>query len=124
MSKHGQFNIRRWADPANNREGISFWCHGCQNAHSILTSAGGWKFNGDFDKPVIYPSIRTYDPARKDKVTGRVITPEKTLCHSFVGSSGAQPGEIVYLDDCQEHTLRGAHPLQKWPDHYGYGSEE
>jgi hypothetical protein len=124
MSKHGQFNIRRWADPASGQEGISFWCHGCQGAHSVKTSVGGWKFNGDYDRPVIYPSIRVYDPVRKDKTTGQVIAPEKTLCHSFVGNMGAQPGEIIFLGDSQAHVLRGPHPLQRWPDHYGFAGED
>lgn len=123
MSKHGQFNIRKWRDPATGREGISFWCHGCQGAHSIQTSEGGWKFNGDFDLPVIRPSIRTYQPAKTDKESG-ITTPEVTLCHSFVGCNGAEPGQIIFLGDCQEHKLRGAHALQPWPEYYGFAGEE
>ena len=122
MSKHGQFNIRKWRDPASGVEGISFWCHGCQGAHSITTSEGGWRFNGDFDKPVIHPSIRTYVPAKIDKVTGAPI-PERTMCHSFVGSNGAEPGQIIFLGDSTEHNLRGVHDLQKWPEYYGFAGE-
>ena len=124
MSKHGVLNIRKWRDSASGVEGISFWCHGCQGAHSITTSEGGWKFNGDFDKPVIHPSIRTYDPVKKDKVTGAIIRPERTLCHSFVGSNGAEPGQIIFLGDSQEHQLRGVHDLQPWPEYYGFAGEE
>ena len=123
MSKHGQFDIRKWVDSASGSEGICFWCEGCQCAHCVSTSPGGWHFNGDYDHPVLHPSVRIYYPEKKDKVTGAVI-PQRTLCHSFVGSNGAQPGEIIYLDDCQEHTLRGVHALQRWPDHHGFAGED
>jgi len=123
MSKHGQFNIRQWRDSASGVSGISFWCHGCQSAHSITTSAGGWQFNRDFDKPVIYPSIRTYEPERKDKETGAIIRPERTMCHSFVGCQGAEPGQIIFLGDSTEHNLRGVHDLQPWPEYYGFNGE-
>ena len=117
MSKHGRFDIRKWRDPASGMEGITFWCHGCKSAHSVNTSPGGWLFNGDWDNPVIHPSIRTYIPERKDKVTG-VVTPQRTMCHSFVGSNGALPGQIIFLDDSSEHNLRGVHNLEKWPDYF------
>lgn len=123
MSKHGQFDIRRWVDKASGREGITFWCHGCRCGHSVTTSEGGWRFNGDFDRPVIHPSIRTYYPAKKNEA-GVVIKPERTLCHSFVGCNGAAPGQIIFLDDCAEHKLRGAQSLERWPDHYGCAGED
>lgn len=123
MSKHGRFNIRRWVNGTGG-SGITFWCHGCQGAHTVMTSEGGWRFNGDYDNPVLHPSIRTFVPAKVDEETGQVLVPERTLCHSFVGSNGAEPGEIIFLGDSSNHNLRGAHPLQPWPSYHGYASEE
>jgi hypothetical protein len=125
MSKHGQFGIRRWRDPATGREGITFWCPGCRGAHSVGVTGPGpcWSFNGDYDRPVLSPSVRVYTPAGRDPDTGEAW-PEQTLCHSHVGCNGAQPGEIIYLGDSAAHQLRGAHPLEPWPASYGFGNEE
>jgi len=124
MSKHGRFNIRRWRDDRTGREGITFWCHGCQEAHSIGTSGPGpcWSFNGDYDNPVLSPSVRVYIPAGTDPDDGEAW-PEKTLCHCFVGTSGAQPGQIIFLDDSAGHNQRGVHNMEPWPDYYGAAGE-
>lgn len=125
MSKHGVLGIRRWRDDRNGQEGITFWCPGCKSAHSVAVQGGepgrGWTFNGDYDKPVLSPSVRVYAPAHTFE--GKHYA-EVTLCHSFVGCNGAQPGEIVYLDDSSAHQLRGAHPLEPWPASYGYAGED
>jgi hypothetical protein len=125
VSRHGVLGLRRWRDPHSDREGISFWCPGCRTAHSVAVKGGNpgsnWGFNGDYDKPVLTPSVRVYTPAHTWEGTA---VPEQTLCHCFVGCNGAQPGEIVYLDDSSAHKLRGAHPLEPWPDHYGYAGED
>jgi hypothetical protein len=126
MSKHGLFGIRRWRDDKSGREGLSFWCPGCKSAHSIGLSGPGpnWSFNGDYDKPVLSPSILVSigGEGTRDPDTG-LPYPRETLCHSFVGCNGAQPGQIVYLGDSGAHELRGAHDLEPWPRDYGFGSE-
>lgn len=125
MSKHGRFDIRRWRDPATGREGITFWCPGCRCAHSVGVDgpAPNWTFNGDYDHPVLTPSIRVYTPAHRDPDDGQQV-PERTDCHCYVGSNGAQPGEIIFLADSYAHQLRGVHPLEPWPANYGFAGEE
>jgi hypothetical protein len=57
-----------------------------------------WGFNGDFDHPVLTPSVlqsSTQGPEHKPYV-----------CHSFVGCNGAAPGQIAFLGDCT-HALKG-----------------
>jgi len=59
-----------------------------------------WSFNGDFDKPVLGPSVLQTTPGYAEDG----IAP--TCCHSFVGCNGAQPGQITFLGDCT-HKLAG-----------------
>lgn len=124
MSAHGRFGIRSWRDKTNGREGIAFFCPGCQCAHSVSTRNGppgsNWSFNGDYDNPVLSPSVRVFVSARM--IDGESF-PEQTQCHSFVGCNGAKPGEIIFLGDSHAHQLRGAHPLIAWPENYGFGGE-
>lgn len=124
MSKHGRLNIRRWRNAATGQEGITFWCPGCKSAHSVAVQGGepgrNWSFNGNYDAPVLNPSIRVYTPAHEFE--GKTYA-EVTLCHCFVGTNGAAPGQIIYLDDSSAHKLRGVHNLEPWPDHYGYAGE-
>lgn len=99
--------LRRWTDPTGGREGLSFWCPGCQHPHSIPTQGpGAWTFNGDMDAPVFSPSV---------DVRARFVDGVQ-VCHSFVGSAGAPPGFIVFLSD-STHVLAGQTvPLPEWPE--------
>lgn len=115
--------LRSWSTTnkdSSHSKGVMFFCPGCQHAHSVGIEGSGpiWTWNGDVEKPIFASSIRTYWPAH---MRNGVLVPERTLCHSFVGHNGAQPGEIFFLDDCTEHSLRGAHPLPPWPSNYGGG---
>ena len=61
-----------------------------------------WGFNGDMERPVFSPSILSRQSgAMVDGVRGPDF-----VCHSFIGCNGAQPGQIVFLDDCT-HALAG-----------------
>ena len=92
-------------------QGYSFWCPGCQEAHSVsVTGPGGWGFNGDLNRPTFHPSIKvTGKQTEKDEHgqwTGRwkVDADGKALdrvCHSFVKN-----GQIEYQSDCT-HALAG-----------------
>lgn len=98
---------------------VSFWCPGCQEAHSVRTeSMDGkpvWGFNGDYDRPTFTPSVLmtsghyvsfhkpgdlcwcSYDAEHPDRTA-----PFKcTVCHSFVTD-----GKIQFLGDCT-HALAG-----------------
>lgn len=77
-----------------------------------------WSWNGDSEKPVFSPSIlvrgvkmdmtdeelELYDA--EYQIKGREVLNDRrfgTVCHSFVGCNGAQPGQIIFLGDCTHH---------------------
>jgi hypothetical protein len=93
---------------------LSFWCAGCNEAHGIpVNQPGGWKFNGDYERPTFEPSILVTwahpkghtnknpapigFPSQKDRPD--LWTEER--CHSFV-----RAGHIQFLGDCT-HALAG-----------------
>lgn len=106
---------------------VMFKCPGCGHSHDLFTqhtkaSAQGprWTFNDDYERPVLNPSINMryphYSPARREEARsffakhGEYPTLEQlpydalTICHSFVGCNGAEPGQIIFLGDCtHEH---------------------
>lgn len=119
--------LKRFEGPVN--AGYSFWCAGCKECHMIVTEAKPgysgptWSFNGDVDRPVISPSIlvtsghhcRGFKPGdscwctanAEEIAAGREpYSYSCGICHTFIGYSGAQPGQIVYLNDCT-HALAG-----------------
>ncbi|MGN8062800.1 hypothetical protein ACTJK4_14170 [Ralstonia sp. 22111] len=57
-----------------------------------------WSFNGDFEKPVLGPSVLQW--------WGEEGSDRYRRCHSFIGCNGAQPGQITFLSDCS-HALAG-----------------
>lgn len=110
--------LRKWATEDGSQEGLIYWCQGCDGPHQIRTKGAGdsWGWNGDVERPVFTPSVRVSAPARRDPETGE-STPERTLCHTFVGCNGAQPGEVIFLSDCS-HALAGqVLPLPDLPDY-------
>ena len=108
----------------------TFWCPGCDAAHSIRTDdtpgkGPGWGWNGDATSPAFAPSILvqwdSMSQASRDKNQafyaehGRYMTmeelpyDEKRVCHSFV-----EAGNIRFLDDCT-HALAGKTvPIPAW----------
>lgn len=86
--------------------GLLYHCPGCGFPHQIHTKGPvAWSWNGDREKPVLSPSVRV----QCDLSTGAHV------CHSFVGCSGAAPGEIIFLSD-STHALAGQIvPLPEWP---------
>jgi hypothetical protein len=114
--------LRKWVNPANGDEGLTYWCQGCDSAHGIKTKGvGAWTWNDDVDRPVFGPSVLTtgtQNPTEEEWVrirAGEKIEPRPLRCHTFVGCNGAAPGEVIFLDDCT-HALRGAHPFPDLPD--------
>ena len=103
--------LRKWVDPATGNEGLTYWCQGCGAAHGIRTKGpGAWTWNGDVDKPVFGPSVRTTWENRSTN------PPTKRMCHTFVGRNGAKPVEVVFLSDCT-HALAGrVEPFPDLPD--------
>lgn len=112
--------------------GLTFWCQGCKEAHTIWVGDGPgprWSWNGDVEAPVFGPSVL---------VTGRKFTekgqadfdawhqagcpkpaPEfeaaDMRCHTFVGCNGARPGEIIFLADCTHELAGKVLPLAEMP---------
>ena len=82
---------------------VLFWCPGCDSAHAVNVSPGGWGFNGDDARPTFTPSVLVrYDGSD----AGKDGAPP-ALCHSFVTD-----GQIQFLGDCT-HALAGQTvPLQ------------
>lgn len=131
--------LRRWE--GEGKAGYSYWCQGCQSAHSVVTEGpGAWSFNGDLLKPVFTPSVLTtrefFSPAGLERRRafaeqhGRAPTREevpydaKDVCHTFVGCNGAQPGQVIFLGDCT-HALAGqVLPLPDRPRNYGWSGGE
>lgn len=72
-----------------------FMCPGCGEKHAFWVrnndGSEGWKWNGDFEKPMVHPSIKVTTPGGKPGA----------VCHSFITY-----GRIQFLDDCT-HELRG-----------------
>lgn len=79
--------------------GLSFWCPGCKEAHTIWHGEGKgprWTWNGNVDKPTFTPSVLVTHPAapwEQHKV--------HHICHTFVTD-----GRIQFLSDCT-HELAG-----------------
>jgi hypothetical protein len=73
--------VFRLADDTNG--GHLFWCPGCEYAHGFDYR---WKFNGDYERPTVSPSLRSQG--------------EKN-CHLFM-----RDGQLQFLPDC-DHELAG-----------------
>lgn len=99
--------MRRWKDVVSNTEGLTFWCPGCENYHSISTlGEKAWTWNGSLELAVISPSILvTYGAIPEAEEEFKEWRTERR-CHSFIGTNGAPPGHIIFLDDCT-HKLKG-----------------
>lgn len=69
---------------------LQFYCPGCKCSHALNST---WKFNGNYDKPTVSPSVlvRWYNSEKK----------EEARCHSFI-----KDGMIQFLSDCT-HELKG-----------------
>lgn len=107
--------------------GLTFWCPGCNHAHSVNVGAGPgprWGWNGDVHKPTFAPSILVrsaeypegdaaaeaeYDRISLQGAEALLASRFRSVCHSYVTD-----GVIDFLDDCT-HALRGKHPIPDWP---------
>lgn len=94
-----------------------FWCPGCRCPHYLpivkppgTTNKGPWLFTGELDAPTIAPSVHVTHDAIKDPITGEVLGPAGSLCHSIITA-----GRITFLDDSHGHKLRGTHDLPPYP---------
>lgn len=99
--------LRRWVDAITGEEGLVYYCQGCESHHRIVTKGiCAWAWNGDVEKPVFSPSVLLTTPAYTDVEKEFTEFRIKRRCHTFVGCNGAQPGEVIFLEDCT-HKLAG-----------------
>ena len=96
------------------RKGLVFFCPGCQSGHSILTSAGGWGWNGDIEYPTFTPSVLVTHEAVPEASDKFKEWRTARICHSFVTD-----GRIQFLSD-STHSLAGQTvELADFPPNYG-----
>ncbi len=96
---------------------LMFWCPGCDDNHMVNVAAGGWKWNGDPNKPTFEPSRKVTGVERMTDEQHKAYTehgtlpvPVPTCCHSFVTK-----GVIQFLSDCT-HSMAGQNvPMPEWP---------
>lgn len=107
---------------------LMFECPGCGMSHGPwigpkrVEADPRWQWNGSLELPVISPSLLV----RWDSMSaggrarnasfyiehGRYMTGDELpydqhhVCHSYIGSNGALPGQIIFLNDCT-HALAG-----------------
>lgn len=116
--------LRKWSDAASGQEGLIYWCQGCKTSHMICTNGqSAWGWNGDVEKPVFSPSVLTTgarqltDEEHEIYMRDGVLPPAELIrCHTFVGCNGAQPGEVIFLGDCNHELAGQVHPLPDLPE--------
>lgn len=106
---------------------LSFWCPGCNQAHSVSVGEGSgprWGYNTDPVKPTLTPSVLvrtghfvdgrahygcwcTYYEENPDEPRDY----ECRRCHSFITD-----GQIQFLEDCSHELAGKTVPLPVWPD--------
>lgn len=112
--------FRLWSTPDDSKAGLVYWCQGCESPHTVQTLGVGpqWSFNGDYDKPVVSPSVLVTYPANPDASEEFKEWRTERRCHTFIGCNGATPGEVIFLSDCT-HALAGTvQPLLDLPKNY------
>lgn len=126
--------------------GVTYWCQGCRHAHSILIEGMAspdmpgdrWSWNRDLERPIFSPSVHIWvdeplnignpEALAKDvaecqrrkaagELDAKIPLRRRTVCHTFIGCNGAQPGEVNFLSDC-DHQYKGTvQPLPDLPEH-------
>lgn len=104
--------LRDWA--GDGKFGFSFFCPGCNSAHTINTNPGGWGFNGNVDLPTFTPSVLVTHPANPEASEEFREWRTERRCHSFVTD-----GRIQFLGDCTHALVGQTVPLADFPEHYG-----
>ena len=104
--------LRSWV--FGDREGLSFFCPACNAAHTILTTAGGWEWDGDVDRPTFTPSVKVTHEAKPDASDEFKEWRTARVCHSYVTA-----GMIQYLADCTHGLAGQTVELAVWPANYG-----
>ena len=84
-------------------KGYTYLCPAC--GHHVVTCSG-WKFDGNYVMPTLYPSVKITcnDPNNKN------YQPEAktTICHHYI-----RGGNIEFLADCTHGLKNQVHSLQE-----------
>jgi len=70
---------------------IMWFCPGCGYLHAVDKR---WRFNNDFEKPTLSPSVLNHIPVSPNSV-------KELRCHCYI-----RDGKIEFLNDCN-HELVG-----------------
>jgi len=100
--------LKRWLTSNDSREGVTYWCQGCESIHQVVTRGpGAWGYNGNPDKPTFTPSVLVhYDYGPPEARVHKV-------CHTFITD-----GMVQFLGDCT-HALAGkTEPLPDLPEQW------
>lgn len=94
---------------------LTWWCPGCDHAHSIQHSAGSgprWGWNGNAEKPTFTPSVlvRWSEPSADPSKGADESHDVPKVCHSFVVD-----GQMQMLADCTHKLARQTVPIPPWP---------
>lgn len=103
--------LRYWE--GKGRFGYTFFCPGCNTAHTVSTNSGGWGFNGNVELPTFTPSVLVTWPAVPNASDEFKEWRSERRCHSFVTD-----GMIQFLSDCT-HAMTGKTVLlPDFPEHF------
>lgn len=108
MTKLLSSKLKRWVQSDGAREGVTYWCQGCDAIHQVVTRGpGAWGFNGNADAPTFTPSVLVHYEFGPDGDRRRHV------CHTFVAD-----GQVQFLGDCT-HALAGTtQPLPDLPEEF------
>ena len=92
---------------------ISFWCPGCDSAHTIGIGPSGWQW--DEASLTVSPSIKVqgvqWAPESSFHRLNHHVAPGSPICcHSFIRN-----GVWEFLDDCTHQLVGQTAPLHEWP---------
>jgi len=108
--------------------GLSYWCPGCKEMHSISVGEGPgprWGWNGDMDNPTFTPSVLVrsghhssyFKPGDRCWCVHAAENPDEepvfkcVVCHTFITD-----GMVQFLDDCTHELAGKTVPLPPWSD--------
>ena len=105
-------------------ERVAFWCPGCDEAHAVTVTPGGWQFDGNNERPTFAPSILVTGFKLSAEGEAMIERGERIgegsrypgadmRCHSFV-----REGLIEFLSDCTHELAGKTVPIPPWPSGY------
>lgn len=106
--------------------GLTYWCQGCEQPHTINHGNGGWTWNGNVEKPTFSPSVLVTGGhyaagwkgpdcwcnfAQRHPEAGPTNF-KCGRCHTFI-----RDGMVQFLGDCTHKFAGQTLPLPDLPEH-------